>query len=127
MEGCWSIHSWWRSLAWLQAYIAKAIYRRFSMQDAYAVVQRWGEAFNRGDADSVAALYAPAATIWGTLAQYIATSPTEILDYFREAARAEFRVKLGPYVISPIGESGFVICGHYELSRPLDGRILALP
>jgi uncharacterized protein (TIGR02246 family) len=97
------------------------------MQDAYAVVQRWEEAFNRGDAEAVAALYAPTAAIWGTLAQYIATSPTEILDYFHDAARAEFRVKLGAYVLLPIGEAGTMICGHYELSRPAEGRILALP
>jgi hypothetical protein len=58
------------------------------MTEAYAVVERWGETFNEGDADAVARLYAPAATIWGTLGQHLTTSPADIRTYFIEAARA---------------------------------------
>jgi hypothetical protein len=39
------------------------------MNEAYAVLERWGRAFNTGDADAVASLYAPGATICGMLAQ----------------------------------------------------------
>jgi hypothetical protein len=72
------------------------------MTEAYAVVERWGETFNEGDADAVARLYAPAATIWGTLGQHLTTSPADIRTYFIEAARAGLRVKLGPHILSPI-------------------------
>jgi len=97
------------------------------MQEAYAIVRQWEDAFNRGDAEAVAALYAPAAVIWGTLAQQLATSAHEILDYFDDAARAGLTVKLGPYVLSPIGEIAVVVSGHYEITRPAKGRALALP
>jgi uncharacterized protein (TIGR02246 family) len=97
------------------------------MDDAYAIVKRWEQAFNEGDADRVAELYAPSAAIWGTLAQYLATSATEIQDYFRDAARAGLRVKLGAYVMLPIAEDGMVVSGHYTLSRPADGQDVAFP
>jgi hypothetical protein len=48
------------------------------MTEAYAVVERWTQTFNEGDADATATLYAPGATIWGTLAQSLTTSPDEI-------------------------------------------------
>jgi hypothetical protein len=70
------------------------------MNEAYAVLERWGQAFNTGDADAVASLYAPGATIWGTLAQYLTTSPADIRTYFFEAARSRLRVELGPHVLS---------------------------
>jgi hypothetical protein len=48
------------------------------MSEAYTILERWGQAFNTGDADAVARLYAPDATIWGTLAQYLTTSPASV-------------------------------------------------
>jgi hypothetical protein len=71
------------------------------MSEAYTILERWGQAFNTGDADAVASLYAPGATIWGTLTQYLTTSPADIRTYFFEAARSRLRVKLGPHVLSP--------------------------
>jgi uncharacterized protein (TIGR02246 family) len=91
------------------------------MIEAYAVVQRWGQTFNEGDADAVAGLYAPDATIWGTLAQYLTTSPADIRTYFFEAARSGLRVKLGPHVLSPISETCAIDAGHYEFTRTADG------
>jgi uncharacterized protein (TIGR02246 family) len=93
------------------------------MNEAYAVVQRWAKAFNAGEPDAVAALYAPDATIWGTLAQTLTTQPADIRSYFSEAARAGLRVKLGPYVLSPLSEICAVIAGHYELSRGSDAQV----
>jgi uncharacterized protein (TIGR02246 family) len=90
------------------------------MEQAYAVVERWGQAFDAGDADAVASLYAPDATIWGTLAQYLATSPADIRTYFFEAARSGLRVKLKPHVLSPISETWAIDAGHYEFVR--DGQ-----
>jgi uncharacterized protein (TIGR02246 family) len=97
------------------------------MREAYAVVERWAEAFNEGDADAVASLYAPGATIWGTLAQYLTTSPVDIRTYFIEAARAGLRVKLEPYVLSPVSETCIINAGHYELSRTTDGQTAVFP
>jgi hypothetical protein len=65
------------------------------MNDAYAVVERWAEAFNEGDAAAVAALYTADATIWGTLAQTLTTSPEAIVNYFTEAALAGLKGQAG--------------------------------
>jgi uncharacterized protein (TIGR02246 family) len=97
------------------------------MSDAYDVVKKWAEAFNAGDAAATAALYAQGATIWGTQAQYLTTSPADIRTYFVEAARAGLKVKLGPHVLSPVSETCAVNAGHYEFSRTVDGQTAIFP
>jgi uncharacterized protein (TIGR02246 family) len=97
------------------------------MSDAYDVVKKWAEAFNAGDAAATAALYAQDATIWGTQAQYLTTSPADIRTYFVEAARAGLKVKLGPHVLSPVSETCAVNAGHYEFSRTVDGQTANFP
>ena len=92
------------------------------MNEAYAILERWGQAFNTGNADAVASLYAPGATIWGTLAQHLTTSPADIRTYFFEAAQSGLRVKLGPHVLSPISETCAIDAGHYEFTRTADGQ-----
>ena len=92
------------------------------MNEAYAILERWGQAFNTGNADAVASLYAPGATIWGTLAQHLTTSPADIRTYFFEAAQSGLRVKLGPHVLSPISETCAIAAGHYEFTRATDGQ-----
>jgi uncharacterized protein (TIGR02246 family) len=97
------------------------------MSEAYNVVKRWAEAFNEGRAAAIAALYVPDATIWGTLAQNLAASPTDIQTYFSEATRAGLKVKLGPHVLSPISETCAIDAGHYEFTRPADGATAIFP
>jgi uncharacterized protein (TIGR02246 family) len=92
------------------------------MNEAYAILERWGQAFNTGNADAVASLYAPGATIWGTLVQHLTTSPADIRTYFFEAAQSGLRVKLGPHVLSPISETCAIDAGHYEFTRTADGQ-----
>jgi uncharacterized protein (TIGR02246 family) len=92
------------------------------MTEAHAVVERWAQTFNEGDTDATAALYAPGATIWGTLAQYLTTSPADIRTYFMEAARAGLRVRLQPHVLSPTSETCAIDAGHYEFTRTADGQ-----
>jgi uncharacterized protein (TIGR02246 family) len=92
------------------------------MNEAYAILERWAQAFNEGDADAVAALYAPGATLWGTLGQYLTTSPADIRTYFAEAGRAGLRVKLGSHVLSPISETCVIDAGDYEFARAADGQ-----
>jgi uncharacterized protein (TIGR02246 family) len=97
------------------------------MQEAYAVVERWGQSFNEGDADAVARLYAPDATIWGTLAQKLTTSAENIRTYFAEAARAGPRVKLGEHVASLVSGTAAIDTGHYEFSRTTDRQTSIFP
>jgi|SRR5271169_4523807 len=97
------------------------------MYEAYAVVERWAKSFNEGDADTVARLYAPGATIWGTLAQYLTASPADIKTYFLEAARAGLGVKLGPHVLSAVSETCTIIAGHHEFTRSTNGQTTIYP
>jgi uncharacterized protein (TIGR02246 family) len=97
------------------------------MDEAYAIVKQWEAAFNAGDADAVAALYAPSATIWGTLAQDLTTTAAGITSYFQQAARAGLKVKLGPHVLLPVAGAGIVDAGHYEFSRAADGQDSVFP
>jgi hypothetical protein len=91
------------------------------------IVGRWAQTFNEGAAHAIAALYAPGATIWGTLAQYLTTSPADIRTYFIEAARAGLRVKLQTYVLSPVSETCVINAGHDEFSRAADGQTAVFP
>jgi hypothetical protein len=72
------------------------------MSGPYVIVERWAETFNEGEPSAVAALYALGATIWGTLAQSLTTTPDDIETYFIQAARGGLRVKLGEHVSSLI-------------------------
>jgi uncharacterized protein (TIGR02246 family) len=92
------------------------------MTEAYAVVERWAQTFNEGDADATAALYAPGATIWGTLGKYLTTSPADIRTYFVGAARAGLKVRLQAHVLSPTSETCAIDAGHYEFTRTADGQ-----
>ncbi len=97
------------------------------MNEAYVIVERWAQFFNEGNADAIAGLYAPEATIWGTLAQSLTTSPEDIRTYFVEAARAGLRVKLQEHVSSAISETCAVDAGQYEFSRNVDGQTTSFP
>src|SRR6202030_1379044 len=76
-----------------------------AMNEAYAVVQRWAETFNAGEPNAVADLYAPDATVWGTLGQKLTSGLTDITSYFAEAARAGLKVKLGEHVLSAMSQT----------------------
>jgi uncharacterized protein (TIGR02246 family) len=93
----------------------------------YDVVERWAEHFNQGDAAAVAALYAPEATLWGTLGQYVTTQPAEITGYFEGAFRSGLKVRLQPFTIHALGDEGVIIAGHYEFSRQMDGQTAVFP
>jgi uncharacterized protein (TIGR02246 family) len=97
------------------------------MGGPHAIVERWAETFNEGEPSAVAALYALGATIWGTLAQSLTTSPDDIETYFIQAARAELKVKLGEHVSSLISEASAIDTGHYEFSRTTDGQTTIFP
>ena len=99
----------------------------YAMNEAYAVVQRWAETFNAGEPDAVAALYAPDATIWGTLAQELTTKPADIRTYFIEAARAGLRVKMGEHASSLISQTSAIDAGDYEFTRITDGQTALFP
>ena len=97
------------------------------MAEAYATLERWARGFNDGDASAVAALYAPDAVIWGTLAQTLTTTPQDIETYFVQAARAGLKTTLGQHVASRISDACVVDAGHYDFTRVADGQAVVIP
>src|ERR1700676_2801990 len=97
------------------------------MSEPYAVVKRWAETFNAGEPDAVAALYAPDATIWGTLGQKLTARPADIRTYFIEASRAGLKVKLGEHISSLMSETSAVDAGDYEFTRIAGGQPAIFP
>lgn len=98
-----------------------------STQEAYAIVQRWAQVFNEDGTGAIAALYAPGATIWGTLAQVMTVTPRAITDYFIAAARAGLSVKLGDHLATRISDTCIVDAGHYEFTRTVQDNASIIP
>jgi hypothetical protein len=98
-----------------------------AMQELHAVVERWAQKFNDGNAEAIARLHSRGSTIWGTPAQRLITSDEEIKGYFAGAARAGLRVKLGEHVSSLISETSAIDTGYCEFSRTAHGQASIFP
>jgi uncharacterized protein (TIGR02246 family) len=57
-------------------------------EDAARVVENWGKALTAADVDGIAKLYAPDATMIGTLGKVVLTRPEQIRNYFEVALNA---------------------------------------
>ena len=76
----------------------------------------WVEAYNSRDPTKIAAQYAPDAVFWGTTSRSIRTTPAEVLDYFKDAARRpEARVRVSDQHTRVWGDVG-VNTGTYYFS-----------
>lgn len=95
-------------------------------EDAYQAVARWSQAFNDGSADDTAATYAPTASLWGTMATSLTTTPDAVKKYF-SAGAGVVKVKLGDHVASELSDSVVVDAGQYEFSRTKDGQVNTFP
>ncbi|UVO34684.1 nuclear transport factor 2 family protein [Bradyrhizobium arachidis] len=54
-------------------------------EDASQVIERWSKAFVNADLDGIVTLYAPEATMIGTLGKVVMTKPEQIRKYFETA------------------------------------------
>ena len=97
------------------------------MNDPYDIIRRWERTFNAGDSAGLAALYAPDAVLWGTLAQALTVSPQAIHAYFTDAAAAGLKATLGEHISTRLSEDCVIDAGHYELYRVKDGKTTLFP
>jgi uncharacterized protein (TIGR02246 family) len=58
-------------------------------EDAYQIVEKWGNAFTDADVDGIAKLYAPDALMIGTLGKTVLTKPEQIRKYFETALNTD--------------------------------------
>ena len=97
------------------------------MDEAYAIVKQWEAVFNAGDADAVAALYAPSATIWGTLTQDLTITSAGHHELLSTGRPRGTEGQIGPHVLSPTAGAGVVDAGQYEFSRAADRQDSVFP
>ena len=97
------------------------------MNEAHCIVESWTQFFNEGNADAIASLYAPGATLWGTLGPSLTRSSGEIRSYFIEAARTGLKGKLAGHVLSAVSETCAIDAGQYDFARTADGQTTIIP
>src|SRR6266542_2854954 len=64
-------------------------------EEASSVIDRWLTAFNANDADAVVKLYAPDATLLGTISPILAEAPGPIGAYFSSLRGSGNKVAIG--------------------------------
>jgi hypothetical protein len=97
-----------------------------SKEDAYGAVERWSKALNDGTAEDTAATYSPDASLWGTVATGLTTSPEAVKKYF-SAGAGIVKVKLGEHTALQLSDTVVVDAGQYEFSRVRDGQTITSP
>jgi hypothetical protein len=95
-------------------------------EDAYGAVERWSKALNEGTADDTAATYSRDASLWGTVATGLTTSPEAFKKYF-SAGAGIVKVKLGEHTALQLSDAVVVDAGQYEFSRTRDGQTVTSP
>lgn len=85
---------------------------------AHATILTWVDAFNRRDLDTLCALYAPGAVLWGTLATELLTAPTALRAYYERALGPvlDTRVELLDTHEQPADGAVALMSGRYRLS-----------
>lgn len=82
-----------------------------------AATQAWADGFNECSAQKLAALYAPDATLWGTVSQSLITTPDAVRRYFDYACAAfnpPLKVSFGEQALRIYGDTA-VSSGTYYL------------
>jgi hypothetical protein len=107
-----------------------------SMQTAMAcpqegvagAVEKWTSVFAENNPDTIAALYAKDAVLWGTLSPTVRSDPAAVKAYFVGAFQAlpKASVKFGDQLIRVYGDTA-VNTGYYTFSYSKDGETKSIP
>jgi uncharacterized protein (TIGR02246 family) len=98
-------------------------------QDAVArAVQKWTTVFAENDPDTMMALYAKDAVLWGTLSPTVRSDSAALKAYFVGAFQAlpKATVKFGDQLIRVYGDTA-VNTGYYTFSYTKDGETKSIP
>ncbi|MDP3701617.1 MAG: SgcJ/EcaC family oxidoreductase [Hylemonella sp.] len=93
-----------------------------------STVHAWIQAFNNADPQSILALYAPEAVLWGTFATELTKSRAGLAHYFQQALQGTPapKVELESVFIQHLGEVA-VASGSYLLQLNLPSGRSSLP
>lgn len=97
--------------------------------DATAVLTKWERDFNAGDVDSIVGLYAPSATVFGTLSPALTSGAEGFKAYFAAGAKNKTQVKVvGNPTATKVSDDVIVLSGIYEFSGTrADGQGFTAP
>ena len=98
-------------------------------QEAVArAVERWATVFAENNPDTIMALYAKDAVLWGTLSPTVRSDPAALKAYFVGAFQAlpKATVKFGDQLIRVYGDTA-VNTGYYTFSYTKDGETKSIP
>jgi uncharacterized protein (TIGR02246 family) len=96
-------------------------------EEASAVIDRWVTVFNANDVDAVVKLYAPDATLLGTISPILAEGPGPINAYFSSLRGSGNKVAIGERRMMALGESAVLTTGFYEFTPIRDGKPVSIP
>jgi uncharacterized protein (TIGR02246 family) len=98
-------------------------------QEAVArAVEKWTTVFADNNPDTITALYAKDAVLWGTLSPTVRSDPAALKAYFVGAFQAlpKATVKFGDQLIRVYGDTA-VNTGYYTFSYTKDGETKSIP
>jgi uncharacterized protein (TIGR02246 family) len=92
-----------------------------------SATKEWQAAYDSRDPKRIVSLYDEEAVLWGTTAKTIASNPTAIWEYFKDAAsRPNARVVIGEQHIRVFGDTAFN-SGYYTFMDVRDGQAVPRP
>jgi uncharacterized protein (TIGR02246 family) len=97
-------------------------------EEVAAATAKWAALFVDDNPDSILALYAPDAVLWGTLSPTLRQGPAALREYFVAAFKAlpGHKVSFGDQLIRVYGDTA-VNTGYYTFSYVKDGETKTLP
>jgi uncharacterized protein (TIGR02246 family) len=97
-------------------------------EDVAAAGDKWAVVFAENNPDTILALYARDAVLWGTLSPSVRSDPAALKAYFVGAFQAlpKATVKFGDKLIRVYGNTA-VNTGYYTFSYTKDGETKSIP
>jgi uncharacterized protein (TIGR02246 family) len=89
-----------------------------AIEEGLSLLDAWAEAFNTGQAERAAAMYAEDALLHGTSQAQLRVGIAQIRTYFRGTSTVEF----GERHFVRLSDDNLLSVGHYHFSRIEDGR-----
>jgi uncharacterized protein (TIGR02246 family) len=89
------------------------------------VVQRWATAFGESDVDTIASLYAPDASFFGTGSKALVTTPEQIRAYFEVGLQRDKPrgAQLLEHSVQAISDDVVIVTGLDRVSGTKEGNV----
>jgi uncharacterized protein (TIGR02246 family) len=93
--------------------------------EALRVVQHWATAFSESDVDTIAGLYAPDASFFGTGSKALITTPDQIRNYFEVGLQRDKPrgAQLLEHSVNVISDDVVIITGLDRVSGTKEGTV----